>query len=159
MENQCQQARVRFGPVHTAQILAPHFRVVLMAFVYTGETANTLELFERAGKEPRVLFVAWQPSVQSMMSSLVEMIRAAVIPEGKTVMIVADPMGVDMRDEAGTRINIDGPKDVFWFSSEPDYLICRHPTNGQIGRLHAPVRERSVVGGLCVHTGQVTLVG
>jgi hypothetical protein len=129
-----------------------------MAFVYTGETANTLELFERAGKGAIVLDVAWQPSVQSMMSSLVEMIRTVVIPEGKTAMIVADPMGVVMRDEVGTRINIDGPKDVFWFSSEPDYNICRNPSNGQIGRLHFPVRDRRV-GALSVQTGQVTSVG
>ena len=132
--------------------------LVLMAFVYYGETANTMELLERGGERAVILSLEWHPSVQVMMSQMVTLIRTAVVPEGRTVMIVADPMGVVMRDETGARINENDPKDVFWFSSEPDYVICRNPSNGQIGRLHAPVRDHHI-GALCTHTGQVTTVG
>ena len=53
-------------------------------------------------------------------------------------------MGVVMRDAANNRINVDGPKDVFWYSPDPDNVYCRHPGNGQVGKLYSPVRTHGV---------------
>ena len=126
-----------------------------MAFIYTGETATVQQMTDRVPPGSVVMSMAWSPSPSIMFAKLVEMIRTIDVTNGQTLVIITDPMGVVMRDVTGNRINLNGPKDVFWFSSEPDYMVCRHPSNGQLGLLHAPVRTTSA-GVVSVNTGIVT---
>ena len=126
-----------------------------MTFIYTGETATMQQMFARVPPGSVVVSMPWNPSPNIMMAHLIDLIRTINVPDGKTLVITTDPMGVMMMDVTGARINIVGPKAVFWFSSEPDYMICLHPSNGQIGRLHAPVRTTSA-GTLSINTGTIT---
>ncbi len=129
-----------------------------MAFTFTGETATLQQMVDRAPPGAVCVSVAWSPSAATMMANMVELVRTIDVPDGKTVVITTDPMGVVMKDVTGARINIDGPKEVYWFSSEPDYMVCRHPSNGQIGRIHAPVRTTSA-GVVSINTGIFTALG
>jgi hypothetical protein len=122
----------------------------MTAFIFSGEVATMPEMLNRAGGPCDVVVsMAWAPSAAIMMRNLVELIRTTDVPEGKTVMIITDPMGVVMRDAANNRINVDGPKEVFWYSHDPDHMYCRHPANGQVGKHYSPVRTHAME---CVDT-------
>ena len=114
------------------------------------------EMLHRAGGPcDLVISLGWAESPQVMMGNLIELIRRTDVPEGKKILIVTDPMGVVMRDAANNRINTGGPKDVFWYSPDPNNVYCRHPGNGQVGKWHAPVRTHGVAA-MDTNTGQTT---
>ena len=109
-----------------------------MAFIFTGEVATMREMLHRAGGPcDLVISLGWAESPQVMMGNLIELIRRTDIPEGKKILILTDPMGVVMRDTANNRINTGGPKDVFWYSPDPNSVAHHGFHLLRRGRHHA----------------------